>query len=228
MTTTQREDAVPGVAAPSSPAGRIGAVLALATTVVGVLAVGSGYGTPPQSLLVLLAVALLVCIHYAAVPATRVVSGIALVLGGVAAAALLVDYAVQLAALQPSLRRGETAGLSALTQYNPHGVFIALEDLGYLLLGLALLVVAFVFPRTSRLERGLRWLFLAGGALTVVALPAFAAGYGGDLDYRYEVTGIGLTWVTLVVGGVLLFLWFRRTGTSPAASATPSDGGNPA
>jgi hypothetical protein len=27
---------------------------------------------------------------------------------------------------------GETDGLSILTQYNPHGIFIALEEIGYL------------------------------------------------------------------------------------------------
>ena len=139
-------------------------------------------------------------------------------LGAVAAAALLVDYVVQLAVLQPSLLRGETAGLSLWSQYNPHGVFIALEDLGYFLLGLVLLTLAAVFTGRSRLERALRWLVLVGGALTVVALPVLAVAYRADLEYRYEVAAIALTWVTLIAGGVLLTRWFRRGVTPPPAA----------
>lgn len=175
----------------------------------------------PQSLLVVLVLALLVCIHHTAAPTSRVFSGIAVVLGVVAAAALLLDYAIQLAVLQPSLLRGQTAGLSLVSQYNPHSVFIALEDLGYLLLGLALFTVAAVFTAASRLESGLRWLLLIGGVLTVVALPALAVAYRADLEYRYEVTAIALTWITVIAAGLLLARWFRHTVAPPPAADVP-------
>jgi hypothetical protein len=173
----------------------------------------------PQSLFILLALGLMVCLHQVAAPAARVFSGLAVVLAALAAGTLLADYAVQLAVLQPSLRRGETGGLALFSQYNPHGLFIALEDLGYLLLGLALLTVAAVFAARCRLERGLRWLLLVGGGLTVIALPVLAVVYGADLEYRYEVAAIALTWVTLIAGGVLLARWFHR----PAAGQPPAD-----
>lgn len=32
---------------------------------------------------------------------------------------------------------GETEGITLLTQYNAHGIFIALEELGYLLMSLS-------------------------------------------------------------------------------------------
>lgn len=164
----------------------------------------------PQSLLILLVLALLVCVHQAAAPAARVFSGLAVALAAVASAALLADYVIQLAVLQPSLLRGETGALSLFSQYNPHGIFIALEDLGYLLLGLALLSTAGVFTGPSRLARALRWLLLVGGGLTVIALPALAIAYGTGLEYRYEVAAIALTWVTLIPGAILLTRWFRR------------------
>jgi hypothetical protein len=180
----------------------------------------------PQSVFVLLVVALLVCIHHAVASSGRVFSGIGVVLAGVAAAALLVDYAIQLAVVQPNLLRGETAGLSLFSQYNPHGVFIALEDVGYLLLGLTLVAVAAVFREPTRLERGLRWLFRAGGALTVMSLPVLVVIYGADLDYRYEVAAIAFTWVALIPGCLLLARWFRRT--VPPASAAPVHDGHDA
>ena len=233
-------------AAAASRTRRLDMGLALATSMVGLLALVSGFTTPPrsgpfcradclgypytdaaafvprdywwlypQSLFVVLALVLMVRIHAVAAPEARVFSGIAVALSTVAAAALLVDYVIQLAVLQPSLLRGETAGLSLISQYNPHGVFVAMEDLGYLLLGFALLIVAGVFTRPSRLERVLRWLFLVGGALTVAALPMLAVTYGADLEYRYEVAAIAVTWLTLIVGGLLLVRWFGNTVTPP-------------
>ena len=172
----------------------------------------------PQSLLILLVLALLVCVHQAAAPAARVFSALAVALTTVATAALLADYVIQLAVLQPSLLRGETAGLSLFSMYNPHGVFIALEDLGYLLLGLALITAAGVFSGRSRLARSLRWLLLVGGALTVIVLPVLAFVYGTDLEYRYEVAAIALTWITLIPGGILLTRWFLQPSAERAAA----------
>ena len=52
--------------------------------------------------------------------------------------ARLVDYFLQLTVVVPSLQAGETDGLSLFTQYDPHGLFIAMEALGYLMLTVAL------------------------------------------------------------------------------------------
>lgn len=166
--------------------------------------------TYPQSLLVLLVPALLVCVQHALPAGARAVAGIGVVLASLGAGVLLVDYAIQLAALQPSLLRGETAGLSVLSQYNPHGVFIALEDLGYLLLGLALVCVGAAFTGATTLDRGVRWLLVVGGGATVLGLPVLAVAYGSRLEYRYELLAISLTWITLIGSGVLLAIWFAR------------------
>jgi len=50
---------------------------------------------------------------------------------------IVVDYGIQLTFVQPALLAGEAQGLSAFTQDDPHGMFIALENVGYLLLGVA-------------------------------------------------------------------------------------------
>jgi hypothetical protein len=162
----------------------------------------------PQSLFVLMSLFLLLAVHRRTELAARVFSATAATLTAMAATALLADYAVQLMVVQPSLRRGETAGLSLLSQYNPHGVFIAVENLGYLLLGLALLAAAAVFTAPTRLERALRRVLLGGGAVTVATLPVLAGLYRSDLEYRYEVAAITLTWITLITAGFLLARWF--------------------
>jgi hypothetical protein len=78
-----------------------------------------------------------------------------------------------------------TAGLALFTQYNPHGLMVALEGLGYLMMSGALLFAAAVFAG-GRLERALRWLFVAS---FVVAVGSFVGlslmGYG---IVTFEVT----------------------------------------
>jgi hypothetical protein len=64
-------------------------------------------------------------------------------------------------------------------------------------------------------------LFLIGGALAVVGLPALAVTYGADLEYRYEVAAIAVTWITFIVGGLLLFRWFGHTVTPPPTAVPP-------
>ena len=85
--------------------------------------------------------------------------------GVVAATTLLGDYYVQLAVIQPSLAAGEADGLSLVTQYNPHGLFIALEELGYILTSLSLVCMVPSLRRSIKLERAVRYVFVGGFAL---------------------------------------------------------------
>jgi hypothetical protein len=62
-------------------------------------------------------VVLLACIHTVAAESRRLYSLLALVFGAMAAAVLAGDYYVQIAALQPSILRGEFEGLALVTQY---------------------------------------------------------------------------------------------------------------
>ena len=122
----------------------------------------------------------------------------------------------------PRSSPGQTEGLSALTMYNPHGVFIALENVGYAVFG-----VAFVFlggalaGGSSRLERAVRWVLTVGGALILAALVLSAAIYRAELDYRFEVMSLCITWLVLIVAGTLLTVVFgraRKVATPPAVT----------
>jgi uncharacterized membrane protein YidH (DUF202 family) len=87
-----------------------------------------------------------------------------------AAAAHAINYFIQLAVVQPSLLKGEIEGLSLFSQYNPHGVSIALEDIGYLMMGVAFLFIAAAFGRRERLERAIRLTFITSSILAVGSL----------------------------------------------------------
>lgn len=72
----------------------------------------------------------------------RVPAILALTFGAMSATVLISDYVMQLSVIQSSLLNGETEGIALLSQFNPHGVFIALEELGYVLMALAMAFAA--------------------------------------------------------------------------------------
>lgn len=161
----------------------------------------------PGILLAPIFVILVSCIHSTAPEGKRVFSRIGLSFALLYAAVILVDYFVQLTVIVPSLQQGETAGLSLFTQYNPHGIFITFEALGYLMMSAALLFLAPVFMGGG-IERAIRWLFAIGFLLTAVAFVALPlAGY--DI-VAFEVTVLMINWIVLIVSGALLTLVFRR------------------
>lgn len=166
----------------------------------------------PSLLMAMLFVVLIVCLHRYANPDKQVFSSIALSLAIISAAILIIDYFVQLAVMQPSFLKGEVAGLSLFSQYNPHGIFIALEDVGYLLMGVSLLFVAPVFVGQRRLGKAIRLLFIISGILTIGAIILLSILYGSDLEYRYEVASLTINWITLIIGGAMLSIYFKRAG----------------
>jgi len=165
----------------------------------------------PEVLLVLLFVVLAACLLHWVPPQRRLSAAVAVCFAVIGAAVLVVDYGIQLTVLQPAVLSGQTEGLSALTMYNPRGVFIALENVGYAVFG-----VAFVFlggalaGGSSRRERAVRWVFIVGGVLILAALVLSAAIYRADLDYWFELMSLSITWLVLIVSGTLLTVVFGR------------------
>jgi hypothetical protein len=161
----------------------------------------------PGTLLVPIFVVLMASIHAWAPETRRIFSRIGLAFAVAYAVVIGVDYFVQFTVVIPSLQAGETAALSLLTQYNPHGLFIAGEALGYLTMSVALLSAAPVFAGGG-VERAIRWVFGAGFGLAVVAFVAFWL-VGGDL-VAFEVAVLSINWIVLIASGVLLSVVFRR------------------
>jgi uncharacterized membrane protein YgdD (TMEM256/DUF423 family) len=168
----------------------------------------------PAFLLALLFVVLVICIHHYTTVDKKVFSQIALSFAVISGAAHAINYFIQLAVVQPSLLKGELDSLTLWSQYNPHGIFIALEDLGYFMMGIAFLFVAVAFVRRDKLERAIRWTLITGSILTVGGLILLALIHGSNLEYRYEVLSIVVDWITLIVSGALLGVFFKRAGRS--------------
>jgi hypothetical protein len=162
--------------------------------------------------LTLLVMVLVECIHYQVPPDRRLLSriGVAFTIMGVAI--LVVDYASQLTFIQPALVLGETEGLSPWTQYNPHGIFIALENVGYVMINVAFIFIGIAMLRMPRrLWRAAGWIFAVGGVATLALLVFYSAFYQVRLDYRFEVLAIFVTWLVLIAAPVLLTIALLRT-----------------
>jgi hypothetical protein len=166
----------------------------------------------PALLLTPIFVVLMACIHQYASGDKKLFSLIGLSFAIIAAAVITIDYFIQLTVIQPSLLRGETDGLSLVSQYNPHGIFIALEALGYLMLSVAFVFAAAVFGGRDWVERTLRWLFISGFLLAVGSLIVLSLLYGHELEYRFEVLVILIDWTALIISGALVSLIFKRAG----------------
>ena len=70
-----------------------------------------------------------------------------------------------------------------------------------------------------------RYVLLIAGVLDVAALIVLSAAFGTDLDYRYEVSGISIAWLALILAGALLAVIFRdETLTNARAPSAESSG----
>jgi hypothetical protein len=183
----------------------------------------------PAMVLMVLFVGFSAAIHRYAATVRSVYSLLGLCVAVIASAVLLITYYIQVTVMQPSIEKGQLDGWAILTMYNPNGVFLALEELGYLLMSVAFLLLGAVFVQPTRLERSIRWLFISSFIASIGSLVAVFAVQGIDRGATFEIIVISIVWLTLIIGGILTALVFRRafsSGTDPfgmAAAAGPGD-----
>lgn len=214
---------------------RFGSVVALATGVVTLLTLGLALTALPDKVpypftseviaqqwpgdyywqfsamvLMVLFVALVAALHEHAPPERKVYSLLALALATIAATVLLMDYYIQVTVMQISLEKGYLDGWALFTQYNPNGIFIALEELGYLLMSVVFLVLVPVLSTASRPEKVLRWLFLVSFVAVIASLAFVSARQGMDRGDVFEILVISIVWLTLIIASPVLAIVFRR------------------
>lgn len=172
------------------------------------------------AIMLVVAFLLLVAILAAATAAPRrAYAAAALSFATLGAALLVADYGLQLFVAQPSLVAGEGESLTLISQYNPRGIFIALENLGYAALAVCYVCVGLTLTGPGRLVAAVRWVFVGGGALTWAAMVGLAIAYGADLTYRFELAAISVHWLVAVSTGLMLAIHFRRLSSTDGARA---------
>lgn len=139
----------------------------------------------------------------------RVPAILALTFGAMSATVLISDYVMQLSVIQSSLLNGETEGIALLSQFNPHGVFIALEELGYVLMALAMAFAAAALEGDRPSYRIARASLHAALPLSLAALVAISIVFGIHREYRFEVAVISITWLLMLPASAALAFAFR-------------------
>lgn len=183
----------------------------------------------PAMLLSLVYYVLMVAIHYFAPGDRKIFSHVGLSFALISTATLVIDYFLQVSVIQPSLLQGETDGIALLSQFNAHGVFIVLEEIGFFMMSMSMLFMAPVFVGATKAEKAIRWLFISCFALTAISFALYSVFYGIHREYLFEVATISINWLTLIASGILLSIVFRRalvetTRTQKAPLSTQSAG----
>jgi hypothetical protein len=140
----------------------------------------------------------------------RIFSSISVAFAMISSIVLLAAYFIQFTVVPISMMKGETDGIALLTQYNGHGIFIALEELGYITMSLSLFFLAPVFSSVNRLNKSIRWILFLPLLLNIIAFVLYSIKFGIDRDYRFEVASISIDWLFIIVGGILISIYFKR------------------
>ena len=122
---------------------------------------------------------------------------------------LLIAYFVQFSVVPLSVMKGETDGIALLTQYNGHGIFIAMEDLGYITMSISFLFLAFIFSMKNRLEKAIRLILISAFLFTVLSFIFYSIKFGIDRSYRFEVAAITINWITTIAVGILISIFIK-------------------
>lgn len=146
--------------------------------------------------------------HFLAESAKKLYSLISLTFALISATVLLIAYFTQFSVVPVSVMKGETEGIALITQYNEHGLFIALEELGYITMSIALFFLGLSFSYSTRLEKVIRFTLVLQVFLTILAFTFYALKYGIERSYRFEVATISINWLTLIIAGILVGLHY--------------------
>lgn len=153
---------------------------------------------------------MMMSIHHITSSDKKLYSSIAVAFSLMSSFILAVDYFIQVSVIQPSILAGETEGIALLTQFNPHGIFIVLEEIGFLLMSISFFSLIPVFSGKNTLEKSIKWTAIIGFATTILSLIAISFSYGINREYRFEVTVISIVWLELIVIGILFSRYFLR------------------
>ncbi|MEI8086620.1 MAG: hypothetical protein WCG93_10435 [Paludibacter sp.] len=151
-----------------------------------------------------------ISVHYVASFEKKVFSFTSVAFALISTTVLLADYFIQFTVIPISMMKGETEGIALFTQYNGHGIFIALEELGYITMSIALFFMAPVFSSSNLLEKSIRWLLISPFVLSFIAFVVYSILFGIDRSYRFEVASISTNWLFIVAAGILISIFFKR------------------
>ena len=153
---------------------------------------------------------LLVCVNAVTSSERTIWSQLGVAFGCVYVPLCVAAYIVELFVVEPRVLRGATDETALLTLVRGDSVFNAIDGIGYVFMCMATLFAAPAFGST-RLERWIRWLFLANG---VLAIPIFLT-YFVNRSFMW----VAALWSVTTTGSALLLVMFFRSASRQPATA---------
>ena len=153
---------------------------------------------------------MMISVHKTVTPEKSVFSLAGVACAMISTLILSVDYFVQVSFIQPSLLAGETEGIAMISQFNPHGLFIILEELGFITMNISFIFLAPALTSSTRLERSLRLTFIIGFILMLLSFTAVVLINGIKREYRFEVIIISITWIELIIVSIFFSKYFKK------------------
>jgi hypothetical protein len=172
------------------------------------------YWMYPAILLSIAYLIMMITIYHATPENKKLFGSLGVAFAIMASLILITDYFIQVSVIQPSLLAGETDGISLLTQFNPHGIFIVLEELGFTLMIISFFALFPIFNGTSTLEKTIKWTTITGFILAVISFSMVSIQYGFNREYRFEVVIISITWLELIFISILIARYFKTKSAS--------------
>lgn len=153
-------------------------------------------------------IALLAAVHLWSPPRQRHLSLLAFGGALVYSVMVLTNYYLQLSLVRPSLETGHADRVALLIMDDPNSAFWSIELLAYGIQGTAAGIAAFVFAGPG-LERAIRWSFALMGLSGILSLVAGVRG----MNYADPVfiAGGALWGIALPAGAIFCAVLFRRT-----------------
>jgi hypothetical protein len=148
--------------------------------------------------------------HFVAPIERKIYSFISVAFALISTTILLADYFLQFSVVPISIMKGQAEGIALLTQYNGHGIFIVLEELGFIMMSIAFIFLSPIFSMKVRLEKAIRWILVTPFVVNVFAFVFYSISFGLDRDYRFEVAAITINWVVTILVGILIGIFFKR------------------
>jgi len=148
--------------------------------------------------------------HFFAPPENKLFSSISVAFSLISTIVLLIAYFVQFSVVPMSMMKGETDGIALLTQYNGHGIFIAMEELGYISMSISFLFLAFIFSMKNRLQKAIRLILIFSFLFTVLSFILYSIKFGIDRSYRFEVATITINFLTIITVGILISIFIKN------------------
>jgi len=117
---------------------------------------------------------------------------------------LIIDYYVQFSVVPIGLRSGELDGLPLLIQYNSHGLFMVLEEIGYIMMSAAFIFMGQCFVDASRKIAVLRWILRLPLLVGAVIFALISVKVGLDRKDSLEIWILSIDWLVMLVATLML------------------------